>query len=63
MKKTIVDVTTGEQKLVDLELEEVAAAEAQAAARVEEPKPLTVVDRIIADAEELAKLKAALGLV
>ena len=63
MKKTIVNVLTGEQKLVDLELEEVAAIEARAAARVEEPKPLTVVDRIIADAAELAKLKAALGLV
>ena len=63
MKKTIVNALTGEQKLVDLEPEEVAAIEAKAAARVEEPKPLTVVDRIIADAEELAKLKAALGLV
>lgn len=63
MKKTIVNVLTGEQKLVDIEPEEVAAIEAKAAARVEEPKPLTVVDRIIADAEELAKLKAALGLV
>lgn len=62
MKKTIVNALTGEQKLVDLEPEEVAAAEAQAAARVEEPKPLTVVDRIIADPVELAKLKAALGL-
>ncbi len=62
MKKTIVNVTTGEQKLVDLDPEEVAAAEAQAAAMVEEPKPLTVVDRIIADPVELAKLKAALGL-
>jgi hypothetical protein len=62
MKKTIVNALTGEQKLVDLEPEEVAAAEAQAAARVEEPKPLTVVDRIIADPVELAKLKAALAL-
>jgi hypothetical protein len=62
MKKTIVNVLTGEQKLVDLEPEEVAAIEAKAAARVEEPKPLTVVDRIIADPAELAKLKAALGL-
>ncbi len=62
MKKTIVNVTTGEQKLVDLEPEEVAAIEAQAAARVEEPKPLTVVDRIIADPVELAKLKTAMGV-
>ncbi|MBP9806437.1 MAG: hypothetical protein KBE22_16235 [Candidatus Accumulibacter sp.] len=63
MKKTVMNAVTGEQKLVDLEPEEVAAIEAKAAARVEEPKPLTVVDRIIADAAELAKLKAALGLV
>lgn len=62
MKKTIVNVLTGEQKLVDLEPEEVAAIEAKAAARVEEPKPLTVVDRIIADPVELTKLKTALGL-
>ena len=62
MKKTVINVTTGEQKLVDLDPEEVAAIEAKAAARVEEPKPLTVVDRIIADPAELAKLKAALGL-
>lgn len=62
MKKTIVNALTGEQKLVDLEPEEVAAIEAKAAARVEEPKPLTVVDRIIADPVELTKLKMALGL-
>ena len=63
MKKTVMNAVTGEQKLVDLEPEEVAAIEAQAAAMVEEPKPLTVVDRIIADPVELTKLKMALGLI
>lgn len=42
--------------------QKVAAAAAAAQPREEPPKPLTVVDRIIADPVELAKLKAALGL-
>jgi hypothetical protein len=62
MKKTIVDVVTGEQRTVDLSAEEVAKANAQAADAADEPKPKTLMDRIIADPEELAKLKAALGI-
>jgi hypothetical protein len=62
MKKTIINVVTGEQRTVDLSAEEVAKANAQAAAAADEPKPKTLMDRIIADPEELAKLKAALGL-
>ncbi len=69
-EKGVIEYKRGGAKRIDdvsiiqpwLDVVQDAKLAAEAAAMVEEPKPLTVVDRLIADPVELAKLKAALGL-
>lgn len=61
--KRIDDVSIIQPWLDVVQDAKVAAEAAAAQPREEPPKPLTVVDRIIADPAELAKLKTALGLI
>ena len=67
MHRTVVDVQTGEQTIVDLTAEEIAEAQAMKAAWDAEQAEIqastkTLADQILESPTELAKLKAALGL-
>jgi hypothetical protein len=56
-----INVGTGEQVTIELTPEEESAVYARAAV-ADKPKAKTLVDQILDDPVELAKLKAALGL-
>ena len=67
MHRTVVNVQTGEQTIVDLTAEEIAEAQAMKAAwdaeQAENQASIkTLADQILESPTELAKLKAALGL-
>ena len=67
MHRTVVDVQTGEQTIVDLTAEEIAEAQAMKAAWDAEQAEIqastkTLADQILESPTELAKLKAALGI-
>jgi glutamyl-tRNA reductase len=67
MHRTVVNVQTGEQTIVDLTAEEIAQAQAMKAAWDAEQAEIqastkTLADQILESPTELAKLKAALGL-
>ena len=67
MHRTVVNVQTGEQTIVDLTAEEIAEAQAMKIAWDAEQAEIqastkTLADQILESPTELAKLKAALGL-